>query len=50
VVAAILNGHCPRGEEVTVHLRGGDLAVKWENDSVYLSGPAETIFTGYIEV
>lgn len=49
VVAACLCGYCPRGEEVTVHLRGGDLAVKWDNDSVWMRGCAEFVFTGDIE-
>ena len=48
-VAAILNGYTSR--EVTVHLLGGDLKIKWdENDNhVYMIGPATTVFEGKIE-
>ena len=48
-VAAILNGYTTR--EVTVHLLGGDLKIKWdENDNhVYMTGPATTVFEGKIE-
>ena len=48
-VAAILNGYTSR--EVTVHLLGGDLKIKWdENDNhVYMTGPATTVFEGKIE-
>lgn len=48
-VAAILNGYTSR--EVTVHLLGGNLKIKWdENDNhVYMTGPATTVFEGKIE-
>lgn len=48
-VAAMLNGYCDN--EVTVHLRGGDLQIRWsgdENDSVFMTGPATTVFTGNV--
>lgn len=50
VVAACLNGHAPRNEDVTVRLRGGDLRIKWDNDRVWMQGPAELVFTGDIEI
>lgn len=50
VVAACINGICPRGEEINVHLRGGMLQIKWDNDVVWMTGPAELVFTGKIEI
>ena len=53
VVAAILNGLVDAGEKITVHLLGGDLEIVWsgnEADSVFMTGPAETVFTGDIPV
>lgn len=50
VVAACLNGHCPRGDEIVVSLRGGDLGIRWDNDHVWMKGPAEFVFEGDIEV
>lgn len=49
VVSAILNGYTAR--EVTVHLLGGNLEIRWdENDNhVYMTGPATTVFEGKIE-
>ncbi len=49
-VACILNGLTDR--QVTVHVPGGDIEVLWdENDGhVYMTGPAETVFDGVIEV
>ncbi len=53
VVAAILNGQVDAGEKITVHLLGGDLEIQWsgdENDSVFMTGPAETVFNGDVEI
>ena len=50
VVAAVLNGFAPRGEEVTVHLRGGDLNITWNDSTVLMRGPAKIVFEGDIEV
>ena len=53
VVAAILNGLVDADEKITVHLLGGDLEIVWsgrEEDSVFMTGPAETVFTGEIEL
>ena len=52
VVAAILNGLVDAGEKITVHLLGGDLEIEWsgrEEDSVFMTGPAETVFSGVID-
>ena len=51
VVAAILNGLVDN--DVTVHLLGGDLNISWsgdENDSVIMTGPATTVFSGEIDL
>ena len=53
VVAAILNGLVDAGEKITVHLLGGDLEIQWsgnEADSVFMTGPAENVFTGEVEL
>ncbi len=48
VVACVLNGLTK--EEVTVKLLGGNLQIKWdqETDLVYMTGPASTVFEGEI--
>lgn len=49
VVAAVLNGICPKDEEVLVHLRGGDLRIIWKSDgTVLMTGPAEYVFDGNV--
>lgn len=49
-VAAVLNGYCPMNEEITLHLRGGDLRVRYTEDAVYMTGPAVSVFEGTVEV
>ena len=50
VVAGIRLGWLDR--RVEVHTRGGDLQIEWEHDdaSVLMTGPAETVFQGEIEL
>jgi len=45
-VAGVLTGRTARS--LTAHLPGGDLFLEWDasNDHVYMTGPAEEIFTG----
>ena len=48
-VACILNGYCKRNTDIKISLRGGELSVKWSADgNVYLTGSAQTVFTGEI--
>lgn len=49
-VAACLNGYCPMGEDITVRLRGGDLVIRYTPDTVYMTGPATTVFEGEVDV
>lgn len=47
-VAAILNDYC--GRKITIHLIGGDLQIEWKEDNnrVYMTGEAVTVFEGTI--
>ena len=49
-VACILNGLTD--EEVTVHVLGGRIKIFWDRESnlVYMTGPAETVFEGEIDL
>lgn len=47
VVTAILNGYARRNEDIVVHLQGGDLMIKWDdNDIVWMTGSAKIIASG----
>lgn len=50
VVACVLNGLTE--EDVTVHVLGGEIEVFWnrKENLVYMTGPAETVFEGEIEI
>ena len=49
-VAACLNGCCKKGEDITVKLRGGDLVIHYTDDGVQMTGSADTVFTGVVEI
>ncbi len=49
-VAAVLCGYCEKGAEIEVRLRGGTLKVRYTDEAVYLTGPAEFAFRGEAEV
>ena len=49
-MAAVENGFCPKGEEVTVKLKGGDLVIRYTDETVYLTGGAEKIYDGVVEL
>ena len=46
----VLNGLTD--DEITVHLIGGDLLVRWDRqlNRVFMSGPAATVFEGEIDI
>ena len=39
------------GRKATIHLLGGDLSIEWAHDNhIYMTGPAEKVFEGTIDV
>ena len=46
VVACVLNDHT--SDNITVHVRGGEIKCKWDREEnvVYMTGPATTVFEG----
>ncbi|MGN1030860.1 MAG: diaminopimelate epimerase [Butyricicoccaceae bacterium] len=48
-VAAALNGICPKGEDILIHLRGGDLTIRYTDEAVFLTGSATKVFEGSID-
>lgn len=46
VVAAVENGYCKMGEDITVKVRGGNLIVNYTKERVLLTGDAKLVFTG----
>ena len=49
LVASVLNKKTDR--EATIHLPGGDLYIHWADDEhIYMTGPAELVFKGEMEI
>ena len=49
-VAAVLNGHCVKGEDIRVILRGGDLIINYTDNRVLMTGSANKTFEGVVEL
>lgn len=49
VIAAVENGFCNKGENITVKLKGGDLIVNYTDDKVTLTGDCNLVYKGEIE-
>ena len=49
-VTAVLSGLFKKGEDITVHLRGGDLVINYTDQTVLMTGPATTVFEGTIDI
>ena len=47
-IASMINDKT--NKNITVHLKGGDLDIKWaDNNHVFMTGPAKTVFEGVIK-
>lgn len=49
-VTAVLRGLAAKGDDILVHLRGGDLTIRYTDETVFMTGPATTVFEGVVEV
>ncbi|WP_099205062.1 carbamoyl-phosphate synthase large subunit [Scatolibacter rhodanostii] len=49
-VASVLNGYCKKGTDIRVIVLGGDLFVNYTDEAVTLTGAAEKVFDGVIEI
>ena len=49
VAAAVVNGYCNKGEDITVKLRGGDLIVNYTDNCITLTGDCNLVYKGEIE-
>ena len=49
-VASVVRGYCNREKLIKVRLPGGELLVDYATDQANLLGPAETVFTGSIQI
>ncbi len=50
VVAATLNGHCEKGRDIRVILKGGELTVNYTDERVLMTGDTTKVYDGVVEV
>jgi len=49
VVSGIRRGLLDAGQDIRVHLRGGDLSIRWQSgDVVWMTGPTASVYEGFI--
>ena len=48
-MAAVENGLCEKGRDITVKLLGGDLIVNYTDECILLSGNAVLVYEGSFE-
>lgn len=49
-VAAVLNGLCDKDTDISVRLPGGELIIRYADESVYLTGEACEVFKGTVRL
>ncbi|SES42561.1 diaminopimelate epimerase [Psychrobacillus sp. OK032] len=49
VVASVLNGYCDKDTDITVKLLGGELSIRYTDNSVFMTGPAKKVFEGMFQ-
>ena len=50
VVASIENGFCDKNSDITVKLLGGDLIIRYTDETIFLTGNAINVYEGIIEL
>lgn len=50
VVAATLNGFCEKGKDIRVILKGGELKINYTDERILMTGKAEKVYDGAVEV
>lgn len=49
-IAAVANGFCKKGEDITVRLKGGSLVIRYTDEAVYLRGDASIAYEGIVQL
>ena len=46
----VLNGYCEKGKDIRVILKGGELKIHYTDERVLMTGKAEKVYDGVVEV
>ena len=49
-VAAVLCGHADKDTDIRVKLPGGELTVRYNGDTVFMTGECKKVFEGVVEI
>ena len=45
-----MNGYCEKGQDIRVILKGGELKIHYTDERVLMTGKAEKVYDGVVEV
>ncbi|MCL2276559.1 MAG: carbamoyl-phosphate synthase large subunit [Treponema sp.] len=48
--AAVLNGHCEKGDNIKAQLPGGELIINYTDDTVFMTGDCVKVYDGIVEI
>ena len=49
-VAAVLAGYCNKNEDITIRLIGGELVIRYTDETVFMTGTCTKVFDGVVEI
>ena len=49
-VAAVLNGYCDKDTDIKVQLLGGELIIRYTDETVYMTGECKKVFDGTVDI
>ena len=49
-VAAVLNGYCEKNTDINVKMPGGDLVIRYTEETVYMTGDCVKVFEGVVTI
>jgi carbamoyl-phosphate synthase large subunit len=49
-VAAVLNGYCDKDADIKVQLPGGELVIKYTDETVFMTGSCVKVYDGVVEI
>ena len=50
VTATVLNGYCEKDTDIKVHLSGGELIIRYTDNTVFMTGDCHKVFEGVVEI
>ena len=50
VIAGVMNGWCKKDQDIFVTFKGGQLCVRYTNDTLYVTSGVQNVYQGQIQL